>query len=67
MIDDKLLKIKMLETDMSTKAMSKALNITYDTMRAKINGKSDFKVGEAKKIKSLLKLNKKDFDNIFLL
>ncbi len=49
----------------STMELAKAIGITYQSMNKKINGHSDFKLGEIKKIKNRYNLTAEEIYYIF--
>lgn len=57
------LKGKMTERHLSQKSMAQSLGITMQTLNAKLNGRSQFTLGEVVKITDLLSL--KDPVDIF--
>ncbi len=51
---------------MSISDLAKHLEIGYQTLLYKLNGKSDFTLKEIKHIGAILNLNENDIQNIFL-
>ena len=56
---------KIRECGMSPEAVAAALNISRVTLNEKLNGRSEFKMSEAKQLKELLNLSKDQAYAIF--
>lgn len=56
---------KIRESGMSQEAIAAALNISRVTLNEKLNGRSDFKVSEAKQLKETLNLTNEQAFAIF--
>ncbi len=59
------LKDKIKESGLSQEAIAAALNISRVTLNEKINGRSDFKISEAKQLKEKLNLTNEQVYSIF--
>lgn len=59
------LKEKMSENGISNEKMAYNIGITRNTFENKLKGKTGFTLSEAIKIKKILNLSKKEFDNFF--
>ena len=59
------LKDKIKESGLSQEAIAAALNISRVTLNEKINGRSDFKISEAKQLKEKLNLTNEQVFSIF--
>lgn len=56
---------KIKESGLSQEAIAAALNISRVTLNEKLNGRSDFKVSEAKQLKETLNLTNEQVYSIF--
>lgn len=65
MFKKELLKSKMVAHGMKTEELADKLGINVLTLYRKLNGESEFTRSEMQNIKSVLKLNKGEMDNIF--
>ena len=59
------LKDKIRESGLSQEAIAAALNTSRVTLNEKINGRSDFKISEAKQLKEKLNLTNEQVYSIF--
>lgn len=65
MVDTKLLKVKMILEDVTTKDIAEALDLTCDAVRRKVRGSSFFSLEQAQAVKKILNLTDEDFQSIF--
>lgn len=65
MIDSNLLRSKMVLFDDTNESLAEALNISRQTMSAKITGKTDFKQSEIKVIVERYKLTPEETEQTF--
>lgn len=61
----KKIKAALVETGFTQRSLAKAMNISKNTLNAKINGKTPISIEEAIQLAEILKLNKEEFDAIF--
>lgn len=67
MFDEKQFKKKLIDCDLTLKEIATAIGISETTLYRKIKGVTDFSRNEMSIIKSTLKLNITEFEQIFLL
>lgn len=66
MINQKELKKSMIDNNTNVTKLAGCLNVSKAALSNKINGKTEFKLSEIKKIIHLLRLNKEKAYEIFL-
>ena len=65
MVDSKKLRGKIAEAGMTKTKLARCIGMTYNSLAAKMNGNSPFKVSEASEIASLLNLSNEEIVSIF--
>ncbi len=65
MVDCKKLRGKIAEAGMTKTKFAHCIGMTYNSLAAKMNGNSPFKVSEAAEIASLLNLTNEEIVSIF--
>lgn len=65
MYKQNLLKAKLIALSMPRSELAGHLGISITTLNYKLNGIQEFKLSEIQKICTILKLSKKERDNIF--
>lgn len=65
MFDEKQFKKKLIDCDLTLKEIATAIGISETTLYRKIKGVTDFSRNEMSIIKSTLKLNITEFEQIF--
>ena len=65
MVNFDLLRIKIEESGMPITTISRRSNMNVYTLHNKLNGKTDFKLEEAKSLSETLRLSVKERDDIF--
>ena len=61
------LKAALVEKGFTQRSLSKEMNVSKNTLNAKINGKTPISIQEATKLAEVLNLSKEEFDTIFFL
>lgn len=64
-LDKRLFKARALLAELSMDDMAKALEINATTLYRKLNGRSDFTRSEIQTLRTLLKLDAKEVEDIF--
>lgn len=59
------LKAQLIKNDFTYESIAEELGISKNTFWKKITGQTDFKLPEIQKLKSVLNLSEKDFNEIF--
>lgn len=60
-----LLEARLKEKNMTKEDLSKGLGMSYTSLQQRVKGRTDFKLGEIKKIKQILGLTKDQTAEIF--
>lgn len=60
-----LLKAKLVEHGMTQEDVAKSMKISLSAFNSKVNGATEFSLGELQKLKVLLDLSADDIDTIF--
>lgn len=65
-MNSEMLAKRVKESGIRTEAIAATLDMSIPTLYARIKGESEFKLSEAVRMKELLKMTSKEFDEIFL-
>jgi predicted transcriptional regulator len=60
-----LLEARLKEKNITKQELSKGLDMSYTSLQQRVRGRTDFKLGEIKKIKQILGLTKEQTAEIF--
>lgn len=67
MIKENKLKGKIVENRYTIKKLADAIGMSTASLRRKMNGSTDFTVGESSKVKEILNLSNEDYLDIFFI